>query len=162
VRAWQPDEVTYAGDVVVHEGATWQAIRDTGKVPSVGRDWIALVVSGRDGRSMKVCGTYKADGVYKTFDVVMRESSSFVALRDAPGPCPGDGWQMLACGGKRGIAGEKGERGERGERGEDAAKIKSWKIDRKRFVATPVMADGTHGPELELHYFFKEFQAETR
>jgi hypothetical protein len=72
---------------------------------------------------------------------------------------------MLACGGKRGVAGEKGERGERGargERGEDTTKIVSWKIDRKRFIATPVMADGTHGPELELHSLFEEFQIETR
>jgi hypothetical protein len=47
-------------------------------------------------------------------------------------------------------------------RGEDAGKIKSWKIDRKRFAATPIMTDGTHGPELELHGLFEEFQIETR
>jgi hypothetical protein len=111
---------------------------------------------------MTVRGTYKPDAAYQVLDVVMRDSSSFVALRDAPGQCPGDGWQMLACGGKRGVAGEKGERGERGVRGEDAGKIVSWKVDRKRFIATPVMTDGTYGPELELHSLFEEFQIETR
>jgi hypothetical protein len=114
---------------------------------------------------VRICGTYNKDTAYEILDVVMNQSSSFIALHNDPGPCPGDGWQMLACGGKRGVAGEKGERGERGERGargEDAAKIMSWKLDRKEFVATPVMADGTHGPDLELHHFFKEFQIETR
>jgi hypothetical protein len=142
-------------------------VKDTGKAPGSGRDWIALAIAGRDARSIRICGTYKIDAMYEVLDVVMRESSSFVALRDSPGPCPGDGWQMLAGGGKRGIAGEKGERGERGargERGEDVAKIASWKIDRKRFAATPVMADGTLGPELALGDLFKEFhdQIETR
>jgi hypothetical protein len=164
-RAWRPDEVHYEGDVVVHEGATWQALRDTGKAPGAGKDWVTLAERGRDARLMNLRGTYETNVAYERLDVVVRESSSFVALRDDPGPCPGDGWQMLACGGKRGIAGEKGERGERGargERGEDVARIASWKIDRKRFVATPVMADGTHGPELELHDFFSQFQMETR
>jgi hypothetical protein len=165
VRAWKPDEVSYVSDVVTHEGATWQAVRDTGKTPGVGRDWNLLAASGRDAPAMTVRGTYKTDTNYHKLDVVTCDSSSFVARRDDPGQCPGDGWQMLACGGKRGQAGEKGERGERGERGmrgEDAGKIKSWKIDRKRFAATPIMTDGTHGPELELHGFFDEFQIETR
>jgi hypothetical protein len=121
-----------------------------------------LAAAGQDGRSMTACGTYKADATYAQHDVVTRDSSSFVALRDAPGQCPGDDWQMLACGGKRGVAGPPGERGERGGRGEDGARIASWKLDRRRFTATPVMADGTHGPELELHDFFAEFQTETR
>jgi hypothetical protein len=165
VRAWKADEVSYAGDVVTHEGATWQAARDTGKAPGTGRDWIVLAVGGRDAQAMIVRGTFKPDTAYQALDVVMRDSSSFVALRENPGQCPGDGWQMLACGGKRGQSGEKGERGERGERGlrgEDAGKIASWKIDRKHFTATPIMTDGTHGPELELHSLFDEFQIETR
>jgi hypothetical protein len=74
---------------------------------------------------------------------------------------------MLACSGKRGAAGEKGDRGAPGEKGErgapgaDAPKISGWKRDRKRFVATPVMSDGTLGPELDLRDFFEQFQIET-
>lgn len=46
-------------------------------------------------------------------------------------------------------------------RGEDAVRIASWRIDRRSFVATPVMADGTDGPELRLFDFFEEFQVES-
>jgi len=163
-RAWK-DGVSYAGDIVVHEGATWQALKDTGKPPGIGQDWIELAARGADARWLRARGTYAATETYAELDVVTRDSSSFIAVRDNPGPCPGNGWAMLACGGKRGAAGEKGDRGatgEKGERGADAPTISGWKRDRKRFVATPVMSDGTFGPELDLRDFFEQFQVETR
>jgi len=49
--------------------------------------------------------------------VVALNGGSFVALKDAPGPCPGSGWQLLASQGKRGVAGEKGERGPKADPG---------------------------------------------
>jgi hypothetical protein len=67
---------------------------------------------------LRVRGTYSASSSYQALDVVVRDSSSFVALRDNPGACPGDGWQLIACGGKRGVAGEKGERGPKGDKGD--------------------------------------------
>jgi hypothetical protein len=166
-RAWT-DGVSYAGDVVIHEGATWQALKDTGRAPSPGRDWALLAAPGRDGsdaRPLIVRGTYSTSAKYQVLDIVTRESSSFIAKRDDPGACPGDGWQMLACGGKRGPAGEKGDRGAvgpEGARGKDAPKQIGWKADRKRFVAIPVMSDGSEGPPLELREFFEQYQVETR
>lgn len=59
-------------------------------------------------------GTYDARTVYNYLDVVTKDSSSFVALRDSPGTCPGDGWQMIACGGKRGPEGQRGPAGPMG------------------------------------------------
>jgi hypothetical protein len=59
-------------------------------------------------------GTYDTKAAYVYLDVVTKDSSSFVALRDSPGSCPGDGWQMIACGGKRGPAGERGPAGPAG------------------------------------------------
>jgi hypothetical protein len=59
-------------------------------------------------------GNYDPRTSYAYLDVVVRDSSSFVARRDNPGSCPGDDWQMIACGGKRGATGEKGERGPAG------------------------------------------------
>jgi hypothetical protein len=56
-------------------------------------------------------GTYDSKAAYNYLDVVVKDSSSFVALRDSPGTCPGDGWQMIACGGRRGPAGERGLQG---------------------------------------------------
>ena len=76
----------------------------------------------------------------------------------------------MAKQGQRGIAGQKGERGlpgiagppgTHGLAGKDAVKLKSWKLDRKRYTATPIMSDGTQGPELELRGLFEQFQQET-
>jgi hypothetical protein len=39
------------------------------------------------------------------YDVAVRNGSSWVALRSDPGPCPGDGWAVLA---QRGKPGQRG------------------------------------------------------
>ena len=43
-----------------------------------------------------------------------------------------------------------------------AATICDWKIDRARYVATPIMSDGSEGPPLELRGLFEQFVLETR
>jgi hypothetical protein len=164
VELWTPETVYYAGDVVAYDGGTFQAQRDTGQPPSHAH-WICLAAAGRDGKTIAVRGTFDESVSYRRLDVVALNGGSFIALKDAPGPCPGPGWQLIASQGRRGAAGQKGERGERGPQGNSelsGATIRGWKIDRARFVATPVMLDGTLGPELELREFFEEFQIETR
>jgi hypothetical protein len=164
IDAWRPDTIYHEGAIVAYDGGTWQATRDTGKAPGT-KDWVALAVAGRDGRTPRVRGTYSADATYQTLDLVMRESSSFIATRDDPGPCPGDGWQIIACGGKRGAAGEKGERGPPGPRGDAGASgvtIHDWKIDREKYLATPLMSDGRDGPPLELLGLFQQFFADVQ
>ena len=56
-------------------------------------------------------------------DVVVLGGASFAARTDDPGPCPGDGWQLIAAQGKRGNLGERGPAGPKGERGESAAPV---------------------------------------
>ena len=93
----------------------------------------------------------------------MTGGSSFVALKDAPGPCPGDDWHLLASRGSRGSRGAEGARGImglRGERGAAALTIQSWELDRARYTATPRMSDGSTGPPLELRALFEQFFAE--
>lgn len=115
VRAWE-DRVHYETDVVSHAGGTYQALRDTGREPPH-EDWICLAAPGpagergQDGRSFVVRGTYNAATDYQAFDVVALGGSSFVALRDAPGVCPGDGWQLVASQGGRGRQGDPGPPG---------------------------------------------------
>jgi hypothetical protein len=82
---------------------------------------------------------------------------SFVARRDDPGECPGQGWQALTLPGKRG---EKGAPGERGPAGPAGPAIKSWQIDWERYQATPVMSDGSEGPTLGLRPLFEQFHME--
>jgi hypothetical protein len=159
VKLWVPETVYYEGDVVAHDGGTFQAKRDTGQPPSHA-DWICLATAGRDGKTIAVRGTFDQSASYRRLEVVALNGGSFVALKDAPGPCPGPGWQLIASQGRRGAAGEKGERGERGSQGNpglSGATIRDWKIDRARYVATPIMSDGSEGPPLELRGLFEQF-----
>jgi hypothetical protein len=156
VKLWMPETVYYAGDVVAHDGGTFQAKRDTGQPPSHA-DWICLATAGRDGKTIAVRGTFDQSVSYRRLDVVALNGGSFIALKDAPGPCPGPGWQLIASQGRRGVAGEKGERGPQGNPGLSGATIRGWKIDRARYVATPIMIDGSEGPPLELRGLFEQF-----
>jgi hypothetical protein len=108
--------------------------------PTTGADWLCLASGGRDGSSVNIRSTFDAKFDYRRLDVVACNGGSFIALEDAPGPCPGRGWQLIASQGKRGAAGEKGERGPPGLRGDPGltgATIRDWKIDRASYVATP-------------------------
>jgi hypothetical protein len=161
VKLWQPDTVHYRGEVVAFDGGTWQATKDTGTAPPHA-DWTMLAHAGRDGITPRVRGTWSDTESYRALDIVALNGGSFVARRNDPGPCPGEGWQVMAQG-KRGVAGEKGpqgERGPKGEPGEAGTSIRSWKLDRTRYVATPIMSDGKHGPPLELRGLFEQFLAE--
>jgi hypothetical protein len=137
--------VHYAGEVVSHDGGSYQAAKDTAQLP---------------GTSDKA--------TYKRLDIVALNGSSFISKRDAPGPCPGDDWQLLASAGKTGGRGEKGDTGarglagERGPKGEPGATIAAWRVDAHKYAVVPVLSDGTEGPPLELRDVFKQFVLETR
>jgi hypothetical protein len=120
---------------------------------------------GKDAAQVTIRGTYNADTEYRYLDVVMTGGSSFVALTDKPGECPGAGWQLLASAGRSGKPGAKGDRGEsgaRGEVGQAAPTIVQWKTDRARYRAIAVMSDGSEAPPLELRDLFEQFQIEAR
>jgi hypothetical protein len=160
VNAWKEDVIYHEGDIVAFAGGTYQAQRDTARAPG-SRDWTCLAVAGA---GFTIRGTYDGDEEYKHLGVVMLNGSSFVALKDAPGPCPGDDWHLLASRGSRGHRGPSGERGImglRGERGAPAPTIQSWLLDRARYTATPMMSDGSIGSTLELRALFEQFFAET-
>jgi hypothetical protein len=161
VKLWTPETVYYAGEVVAYDGGTFQAKRDTGQPPSHA-DWVCLATAGRDGGSISVRGTFDETADYRRLDVVALNGGSFIALKDAPGLCPGPGWQLLASQGKRGVAGARGERGPKGDPGLSGATIREWKVDRARYLATPILSDGREGPPLELRGLFEQFLHETR
>lgn len=108
-KAWS-DAVHYQNQVVTHAGSLFQAARDTAKEPPHA-DWVCLAAAGADGadgRSFTIRGTFKDGENYDRLDVVSLNGASFAAKRDKPGPCPGDGWQLIA---KQGGPGKPGERG---------------------------------------------------
>ena len=130
VRVWS-DKIHYDGDVVVHDGATYQALRDTGRSPPHD-DWICLAQAGRDGAdgaSFKVCGTWNATNRYGALNVVVINGAAFVAKQDDPGLCPGEGWQLMASQGKQGKPGERGGTGPVGPRGEAGPSVSRMTVD---------------------------------
>jgi hypothetical protein len=126
--------VYYERDLVIAgEGALYQAERDTAATPPH-TDWRCITRAGRDGRdalNFRIEGTYDPIAEYRRLSIVTLNGSSFVARHVDPGPCPGDGWQLLASAGKRGQQGLKGERGERGPTGPlaTAPRITASEID---------------------------------
>lgn len=132
------DRVFLRGAVVTHGGALWQATEMTGKEPPHA-DWRCLAAKGEDGRTPEFIGTYEAEAEFRRLDVVALNGGSFVALRDNPGPCPGDGWQLLAGRGKPGPS-VKGDKGDKGEPGNDAAEVVGFYRSGDEIVAT--FADG--------------------
>ena len=171
VRLWQPDVVHYGGTVVAFDGAMFQALTDTGRAPDT-PDWICLATSGRDGRdgtdgadgrSLRVRGTYKAGETYAALDVVALNGGSFIARRDDPGECPGDGWQTVAMVGKKGPQGPQGERGERGANGapgKAAPEIVGWDVDQETLELRAVFSDQMRSSPLDLRPLFAQYLIE--
>lgn len=161
VIPWGPDGVNYEGAVVTHEGATWQAIKDTGQAPG-GTDWLCLAVAGRDGVSPVPLGTYRPTGVaYKALNIVAHNGGSFIAKRDDPGACPGDGWQSLTMPGKRGPQGEQGARGEKGAQGEQGIGLIDCRLDRANYELRFVLSDGEQ-IAVNVRGLFEQFFIETK
>jgi hypothetical protein len=111
----------------------------------------------------KIMGTYREGENYSFLNIVALGGSSFIARSDDPGPCPGEGWQLIASAGKQGKPGPQGDRGEagqRGERGLPAPTILGWQIDRERYSATPIMSDNSEVEPLQLRALFEQFHRE--
>jgi hypothetical protein len=169
-RAWTEGLITYEAEVVTHNGATFQAARDTAKTPGVGEDWRCLARAGRDGcdgvdgRSLRLQGAYHVDGKYKRLDIVEFQGEVFIARRDRAGLCPGADWlRLTGPRGERGPQGERGLRGSRGERGRPDATltIDVWTVDVEHYRAVPKLSNGTVGAAVELRPLFALYQAQT-
>jgi hypothetical protein len=154
--------VHYGGEVVVHRGATYQALCDTARAPPHVDDWVCLASAGRDGcdgRTPNVCGEYDARKTYAQLDVVAFDGAGYIARKDDPRICPGPGWLPLSKQGKagrKGETGQRGPRGEKGERGEPGRSFISWQLDRVNYRVSPLMSNGV-GPMLELRGLFEQF-----
>jgi hypothetical protein len=112
---------------------------------------------GIDGRSLRVRGTWRADGAYEALDVVALNGCSFIARRDDLGECPGEGWQSMTLPGRRGDRGPKGEQGEKGEKGERGPGIVGWDIDRDNYTVSAILSDATHSEPLDLRGLFEQY-----
>src|SRR6516165_2485544 len=156
-------QVYYQRDLVIAgDGALYQAERDTAATPP-DTDWRCITRAGRDGKDalMRIEGTYDPAAKYRWLSIVTLNGSSFVAHDDDPGPCPGDGWQLIASAGRRGQQGPQGERGERGLMGPPAIvpRIASTNID-AGYNLNLIYTDGS-ADSIPLRAAFEQFFAET-
>lgn len=140
VREWSA-RVHYEGDCVTHKGSTYQAVRDTGGEPP-GKDWALIAAKGEDAKSLRVRGTFSASASYDANDIVAFNGSSFAALKDAPGECPGEGWQLIASHGRRGEKGQDGKQGDKGKDGQRGASIIAGSFDADSMKLVLVDSDG--------------------
>jgi hypothetical protein len=156
--------VHYLGTVVAHRGATYQACRDTGREPGNGSDdWQELAGRGADGHTWEMIGVWnaaKAD--YRRGNVVAMDGGTFVAVKDAPGACPGDDWRQITTRGKPGPKGDAGGRGPIGPPGAPGPAIIGWKLDAINYRALPVMSDGSECAPLDLRALFEQYHDERR
>jgi hypothetical protein len=162
VKEWSDGAVYYESDVVVRAGGTYQAVRDTARIPGEHVDWICLAVPGRDGidgRSMTLRGTFDPNVKYSALDIVTLNSCWFAAKCDDPGECPGPNWKAGPVG-KRGEKGERGEKGDKGISGATAREIIKFITDEKNYALIPVYSDGTLGSQLSIRSLFEQFQRE--
>jgi hypothetical protein len=161
-RAWTAETIAYEGSFVVHDGACWQARRDTARCPGPGEDWVLVARAGRDGASASPRGEWDAHDAYSVLDIVTYRDCSYIATRADPGrpSAEGAGWQMLAG---RGPQGNQGQRGHRGDKGSPAraTSIRSRQIDAERYRVSALMSDGTVCGWLELRGLFEHFLQET-
>jgi hypothetical protein len=166
IRRLAEGKVNYHGDVVTHKGSTYQALCDTARPPPHD-DWICVAAAGVNAAVPQIRGTWKDDAVYSFLNIAALNGSSFIAKCDDPGPCPGDGWQLIASAGKPGKPGPRGEQGERGPSGSpgapgrDGPSIKTWRLNRATYTITPVLSNGEEVEPVCIRSLFEQYNEET-
>jgi hypothetical protein len=101
--------------------------------------------------TLNIRGTFDELVSYSHLDVVALNGGSFVAIKDAPGLCPGPGWQLLASCGRRGA---RGERGLPGPRGPEAPRWRSVAFDASKNAFEVRLSDGSIGAVISLDCIF--------
>lgn len=157
VREWTRG-VHYEGDCVTCGGSLWQAAKDTGEMPGH-EDWLLLASKGQDGASPDPRGLYDPEGQYARLSIVSLDGGAFIATRDNPGPCPGDGWRLLVARGKSGKPGEKGDPGLKGDKGDPGPGLAD--VRREGFSLLFIRTDG-EVIGCDLRSAFEEYHRQAR
>lgn len=125
VRQWTSG-VWYEGDVAYHDGATFQALRDTASAPPHA-DWQPIATKGVDGRSIEWHGKWSDERSYAIGDAVSWDGALWIAERASPSE-PGiedSGWRIALPRGQRGSEGKPGRQGLPGKDGASVIAIRA-------------------------------------
>lgn len=117
------------------DGSTWCARRDTAQRPPHD-DWAPVAMAGQDGYPGTARGAFVPSALggpgplYRKLDRVSFNGSEWIAMKDDPGPLPGDGWMLGAKVGRQGKPGDPGPKGDRGEAGIglEAVELDGWSL----------------------------------
>src|SRR5262249_31735930 len=153
-KEWTRETVFYEGSVVTYDGASYQALRDTGEPPDNETHWQCLAAPGRDAKSIRHRGTYKEDSDYAAYDAVaLNGGYSWPCMTSLVGvPAPAGN-----CSHRRASAASPAKEGRRAllaRREKTPLKLVRWMLDLATYPATPVLSDGSWGPPLELRALF--------
>src|SRR5262249_3967304 len=88
---WQPETITYQAEMVCHNGALYQARKDTAQEPGRGADWICVARHGHDAITPVVRGAFDTSECYAQLDIVSFDGCAYISRSDNPGLCPGEG-----------------------------------------------------------------------
>jgi hypothetical protein len=128
--------------------------------------YVEGLLQGSSGAKLKfftVRGAWRKGERYDRTDVVTRGDTWYVAKRDDPRSVPGSGDDWIA--GPVGtpgmtIVGPPGPRGPKGAAGADAARVRSWTVDRATYSLIAVRSDGSKGPVIPLRGLFEAYHSE--
>lgn len=137
------------GAVVGKDGQTGEKGADglPGEKGESGKD-------GENGRDAPVPvhrGTYDAAVEYRHLNITMHNGSSWLALKDDPGPLElpdgkiGEGWRLMAQRGGRGKPGERGDPGREGlpgKEGKAGVAVVDFKVNAEDFTISLSLNDG--------------------
>jgi hypothetical protein len=93
-------------------------------------------------------GTYDPRMTYAALDLVAKDGGVYVAKQDAPGTCPGEGWQIASMRGERGRQGERGPQGAQGRAGAPgvpAPQPIGFEVDTDNYVVKLRWSDAVRG-----------------
>jgi integrin beta 3 len=140
-RAYRQGAVHYAREVILCEGSTWIAERDTAQAPPH-EDWVLVAARGEPAKQGRILGLHDPELAYLELDRVVKNGSEWLALKDDPGELPGEGWLQVSRAGSKGAPGPRGEKGERGAKGEQGQSLVIEKIEVNGYGITLFQSNG--------------------
>lgn len=109
-------------------------------------DQLEKTIAENSTRTFRPRSTFDPHTIYSKLDLVSLDGGAFLARYDNPGPCPGEGWQLVS---------RQGKRGRQGIAGANAEPITKWIVDVDRCVVIPILTNGRFAPELDLRPLFE-------